>query len=435
MDLKNVDTEEIIRRLREFAPNLPDSGFAAGGAVAAVINHIVRGVDSPIRDVDIFLPADFDSRGNNDQQFIWTDVGFYSGMLEDVGYSLIRTERDYNLDLVYCTASIDGFESNILKGFDLNCCQSGINLSTGELFYTTEFEDFLKSGKIYITNVCTPFHSACRLFKKTRDMSGNCSYDTELHTLSLSLHLLTRWTDVLSQQIPLNKLSFLTDQDKAILRRFFIIEEQETSFKISVIKMDKERLFLSEVGICTSVMQFMAKIKALRKGHYSILFLLDEPIAYRTPHYLDNYRDVTLGDLENRRDNNLAMRMGWNIRQHCQYSRHAQFTSEINKKVDPIIRQPAYSSVAAALQPKDEAKPDLNQNRTSSPDNTRQPIATGPSAVTAQEILRMLSSPPPIEDRSPLNQLRNNNLFGISLQSAINNGILEHFARRRGITG
>ena len=60
MDLKDIDTKEIIRRLREFAPNLPDSGFVAGGAVAAIINHIVRGV-SPIRDVDLFLPVEFDT--------------------------------------------------------------------------------------------------------------------------------------------------------------------------------------------------------------------------------------------------------------------------------------------------------------------------------------------------------------------------------------
>jgi len=212
MDLKDVDTEEIIRRLREFAPNLPDSGFVAGGAVAALINHIVRGVNSPIRDVDLFLPAEFAHREDNNQLFIPTNVERnYYGRLLDVGYRVIATELDDKLNRAYCTANIERFESNVLMGFDINACQAGVSLSTGELFITPDFEDFLKSGQIYITNVGTPYRSACRLFKKAKDMSGDCNYYRELRILSLAIHQLC---SVLPQQLPLDKFSFLNDKDR-----------------------------------------------------------------------------------------------------------------------------------------------------------------------------------------------------------------------------
>jgi hypothetical protein len=58
MDLKDIDTKEIIKKLKEFAPNLPGSGYVAGGAVAAILNKQFRGIDSPMRDVDFFLPAE-----------------------------------------------------------------------------------------------------------------------------------------------------------------------------------------------------------------------------------------------------------------------------------------------------------------------------------------------------------------------------------------
>jgi hypothetical protein len=427
MDLKDIDTIEIIRGLREFAPNLPDSGFVAGGAVAAKINHIVRGVDSPIRDVDLFQHAE--STDNDSQRFVPTNAeARYFRRLEDTGYTVIKAEREDKLNIVHCIASIEGFESNILKGFDINCCQAGISLSTGELFYTPDFIDFLKSGNVYITNVGNPYHSAVRLFKKTKDMLGNCNFREELAILSLAIRLLK--PGYTSEEIPLDDLSFLDKEDKDILSTFYTIEENTPLLTMSVNNYIN---YYSDnyLGLATCATQFMAKIKALRKNPRDIsLFLLDEPIAYQIPDYLDNYRDVTLGDIENRRDNEIAVRMEWNIRQHCEYSRHTQFTNLINDNIDSTIRQVTDRLIEDAQQPKDEANPDLNQNRTSSPDNSRQPIATGPWGITAEEILIMLSSASPIEDRSLLNQLRNNNLFGISLQSAINSCIIEHFAKK-----
>jgi hypothetical protein len=154
--LKSVDTKKILSALREFCPNLPSTGFIAGGAVAGMINYMVRGIKNvPIRDVDYFLHSD--PIVGESQHFLPTNVDHaYFRRIEDTGYYVVKTERQGNLNKVYCTASIEGFEDEVLSGFDINACGAGIDLATAKLFYTGGFEEFLKTGRIHVTNLGTP---------------------------------------------------------------------------------------------------------------------------------------------------------------------------------------------------------------------------------------------------------------------------------------
>ena len=79
----------------------------------------------------------------------------------------------------------DPFNDIILRGFDLNCCQAGIDLSNGVLHYTDSFVKFLKSKQVLVDVPYTPFHTTVRLVKKIK-LYGDfcyCDFDYEMKYL------------------------------------------------------------------------------------------------------------------------------------------------------------------------------------------------------------------------------------------------------------
>jgi hypothetical protein len=72
----------------------------------------------------------------------------------------------------------------ILKGFDFNCTQVGIDLKTGELLYTSDFEDFLKDKQLKVVAPYTPGHTAIRLFKKLDELDCYCDVEGQMKLLS-----------------------------------------------------------------------------------------------------------------------------------------------------------------------------------------------------------------------------------------------------------
>jgi hypothetical protein len=73
--------------------------------------------------------------------------------------------------------NVDPDNDVILRGFDLNCCQAGIDLKNGKLHYTESFEKFLKSKQILVDVPYTPFHTAIRLIKKLSMYGSFCYCD------------------------------------------------------------------------------------------------------------------------------------------------------------------------------------------------------------------------------------------------------------------
>ena len=191
--------EQILRRLNEIAP-IPTEGFLAGGAVANTLLGMKYGdIEYPINDLDIYIEEDPDGPTRSSSAPLRSDSlivedGYYGGTIgyqRDTTYRItgVRYEGFYNIIDI---SAIDNRNraSNptyILKGFDLNCCQVGIDLSTNTLYYTTEFEEFLETKQLDVTSVYTPAHTAIRLFKKKKELNCYCNVEACMELLSQPL--------------------------------------------------------------------------------------------------------------------------------------------------------------------------------------------------------------------------------------------------------
>jgi hypothetical protein len=239
--LKNPKTVEIVLSSLGRKVTLPSEGFLAGGSVANMLlslYHQGTPCKFKVNDVDIFNVVDpntidakmLDGEG---EELLRGDVhlGMQVGMDEGYGhvyierdgtyYKVMSAERNGLINDIKCFVShgesggqtirftppppienpdqhmmpvtmntvaipnIDPANDVILRGFDLNCCQAGIDLSNGVLHYTDSFVKFLKSKQVFIDIPYTPFHTAIRLVKKM-EMYGDfcyCDVDYEMNYL------------------------------------------------------------------------------------------------------------------------------------------------------------------------------------------------------------------------------------------------------------
>jgi hypothetical protein len=244
--LENPITAQIVKSSLGQKVTLPSEGFVAGGSVANMLLSLYH-KGTPwlfqINDIDIFQPIDsteyesgyaYDGEGENMLvgninlgMSIQMDEGYGHVFVERDGtyYKVLDTERDGLFNYVKCFVNhgnshggqirytpeppqedperpmfpvsqnltnmpnIDPDNDIILRGFDLNCCQAGIDLKNGKLHYTESFEKFLKSKQVLVDIPYTPFHTAIRLVKKM-SMYGDfcyCDMDYEMRYLKQAL--------------------------------------------------------------------------------------------------------------------------------------------------------------------------------------------------------------------------------------------------------
>ena len=162
---------------------LPTTGFLAGGAISNVAWNILKGKDAPVNDLDIYhlseVKKNISTKEMKEKQHftknekrVYED---YSGL--NVGY---HQKGYYTIEKV----SVNGIFNNIeyksstedktiiIDSFDINCCQLGYDIDKDEFIWTKDFERFLETGELRLTNLTSPAHSAMRLVKKRNDMDA-----------------------------------------------------------------------------------------------------------------------------------------------------------------------------------------------------------------------------------------------------------------------
>ncbi|KOE87664.1 hypothetical protein ACXHQ0_18890 [Vibrio antiquarius] len=85
--------------------------------------------------------------------------------------------------------SPNGDYSSILKGFDINCTQVGVCLTTKKIYFTPHFLMFLNSLKLEVTNATRPSHTLIRLIKKQNELGLNFDEERTLSALNMSILL------------------------------------------------------------------------------------------------------------------------------------------------------------------------------------------------------------------------------------------------------
>jgi hypothetical protein len=200
-DMKNSDflmqpdlAKRIISMLKA-RQELPSSGIAAGGAVANPLLSLAHGGDFPINDIDIFRvwgneglnSRKMPHRFNGSTLFEGYD-GIYIVNRYERAYTVLKSDREGMLNEIDIEIArrhnSDEVAGIILDGFDLNCCQAAINLETGRLIYTADFEDFINTLQLKVSSLYTPFHTAIRVPKKLKELGCYCDINTEMKLLS-----------------------------------------------------------------------------------------------------------------------------------------------------------------------------------------------------------------------------------------------------------
>lgn len=191
--------EEVIERLQRYV-DMPADGILAGQSVASALSELYGdGKGVVYNDVDVFRkykPSDSRPQGE-DWDFpsvsrskraidtcsflsmeISQDYHELSVTMEK-SYRVLRTTRKDMLNEVICSFEGGSLE-RFLRTFDMNAVQVGVKLETRELFWTSDYERFLRSRELSIVQLHTPFHSLIRYFRKRQELEGITGNDERM---------------------------------------------------------------------------------------------------------------------------------------------------------------------------------------------------------------------------------------------------------------
>lgn len=176
---------------------LPQSGFIAGGSIANLIWEEVSGNKAVINDIDVFLfDGILEKLVQDKSQTLYEHSTKEDIWYEDYnGIAFMTKEKDF-----YCiTESTKDdmfnyikYKSNspeprvVIDSFDINCTAVGYSIDNDEYYWTDEFEKFLKTGELRITNVKTPSHTVLRIIKKADELNATLT-EFELNILQYAL--------------------------------------------------------------------------------------------------------------------------------------------------------------------------------------------------------------------------------------------------------
>ena len=210
---------------------LPDKGFIAGGSIANLVWELVSGKKAIVNDVDVFL---FDgiidgidpnnkkllfryqeketqfSEDYNGMRYSSINKDFYTiesseheGMFNNVKYKSNKTDTDI-----------------ILRSFDINSTKVGYSIEEDKCYWTSEFEEFLKTGELKVCNLMTPSHTAIRIVKKSKEL--DCKLDKfELDLLRHSLEW--KFSDIIKYKFRERYLEIYKEYSD-VLKEHFIIK-------------------------------------------------------------------------------------------------------------------------------------------------------------------------------------------------------------------
>lgn len=162
---------------------LPTTGFLAGGSIANIIWEIVSGNKAIVNDIDIFHFEGIQEKFNKkDKNTIFnyhnTETKYYedyTGMCFTTRtkefYSIVSAEKEDIFNNIRYKSNVND-PSLIIRSFDINATRVGYNIDEDKIYWTKEFEDFLKTGELKVCNLMTPCHTAVRIAKKSDELGA-----------------------------------------------------------------------------------------------------------------------------------------------------------------------------------------------------------------------------------------------------------------------
>jgi len=245
MELKRL-AEEALDYIKS-RWTLPGQGLLAGGSLANTIWALKNGTEPLINDVDIFVYVghlDFIDPNDRETLFRYTEKeveyyddynGYREHPYDKKFYAIKESTRDGMVNTITYDAS-DRDPMMILESFDLSCTGVGYDLETGQYFWTQDFEDFINTGKIKVSNIGTPSHTAIRLAKKSKDLG----VDMDEFELKLLMHAIEyNFSDTVKRYFKQKRMDDYTDVED-ILSEYLVTYRVEEVEKMILLKYDTE---------------------------------------------------------------------------------------------------------------------------------------------------------------------------------------------------
>ena len=232
---------------------LPKSGFIAGGAIANSIWELVSGTPAVINDIDVFIFNDkIDTIDEYDRSslFRYTDKDLkyfdtYSGIAWSTYtkdfYSIVSADRDGIFNYIKYNSNSDKPEF-ILNSFDINCTKVGYSIDEDKFYFTNDFSEFIKTGKLLISSTTTPSHTTVRLAKKSKELN----VDLDRFELKILEHILSSHFSDQNKRCFKSKYKDMLLDNWKILKDYFILErdKQLEEYVVMNFKVDEELYYL-----------------------------------------------------------------------------------------------------------------------------------------------------------------------------------------------
>lgn len=211
---------------------LPESGFLAGGSLGNVIWELVSGNKAIINDIDVFILNQVIPKNiNQDEKPLFEYKEEQTNYFEEYSgmswfsetkeyYRIIEARNEDIINTVYYEATTTD-PLIIINSFDINCTRVGYSIDEDKIYWSKDFEDFLKTGELKISNLRTPAHTAIRIVKKSNELNAKMN-DFELKLVQHSLSY--RFTDILRRRFKERYFGLFTKY-KDSLEPFFTIEQ------------------------------------------------------------------------------------------------------------------------------------------------------------------------------------------------------------------
>jgi hypothetical protein len=298
-----MDTEALARKALAYIKErygLPSRGFLAGGSLANVMWHLHTGKPGPINDIDVFVMESKSESFHIDKAeslfgFTEKEKAYYE---DYTGLSCAdRTKNMYSIkssenEGIFNTISYESSTEDpeiILKAFDLNCVKVGYHIDSDRVICTDDFEEFLSTGKIKITNLMTPSHSPLRIAKKAKELYAE--YD-EME-MRLATYALSRgFTDVIKSRFK-ERYAKMYEDSKEELEKYFEMKRDEDTENWLLTNGIQAELY------CLVPTRFFEKESESEPEPGSIEDFLDHANAFRVS---DIFDDDNLAEMSSTRE-------------------------------------------------------------------------------------------------------------------------------------
>ncbi len=244
MNIELLGRQAIDRIKSEWG--LPLRGFVAGGSIANIVWELVSGNKAVINDIDVFIfdgiEENLDTKKDTLFNYQEKETKYYedyTGMCFNTYtkdfYSIVEAERDGIFNTIKYRSNTND-PALIINSFDINATRIGYNIEKDELYWTKEFEEFINTGNLKVTNLMTPSHTAVRIAKKSIDLNVGLS---EFEFQLLQHSLIYNFADRIKYRFR-ERYFEMYNQHSHLLKDFFTIERDYEAEDYVMIQYQKD---------------------------------------------------------------------------------------------------------------------------------------------------------------------------------------------------